>query len=141
MNDFIIRKATAKDIPEMQRLQTLGDLLTAADEVFEADWFIPYIKKGITLVATAGGKTIGYIMGEYLVGNGAISWFTVVDTEYRNGMVALGLFNEFKRIAAAHGVTWILSYVLKDTVPLHQRLGAHVEKHDFKEVLYYLDNH
>jgi N-acetylglutamate synthase-like GNAT family acetyltransferase len=135
---MMIRKATLDDIPELQRLQVVGDLLTAAGEVWDDEWFAQYINRGITLVAECDSKIIGFILGEYLLLDLVICWLSVVDTEYRNGQAALALLNEFKRTAKDSGAKRIILYAIAKTALLHKRMGAYIEPHDFKEVLYIL---
>ncbi len=138
MNNFIIRPATNADIPELQCLQRVGDLLTADENVFGPEQFQRYFNDGITLVAEHDNKVIGYILGEYLLGGGVIGWFIVVDVPFRGTKAAKMLITEFKRVAKEHGATWMIAYAVDPTHLAHEKMGAFVEKHTMREVLYRL---
>jgi len=137
MTDNIdIRSATEKDIPILQKLQ--ADNVPEADGTAwtEYDW-LTNIHGGFNFVAESGGRIVGYICGERLLGDGAVLHFLIMEERYRSGKISLALFSHFERLLKDDGVKWYLTYARPRVAAFLEKRGAFVGE-EYAEVLKYL---
>jgi ribosomal protein S18 acetylase RimI-like enzyme len=91
-----IRRAKQKDI--LQCLKLLRNKSTTLTDGNSPNQSIlkSYLTKGIFYVAELNKNVVGCIVGECLIENGAVIWFFVVDSKYRQLGVGSKLIEKFE---------------------------------------------
>ncbi|MDR0319520.1 MAG: hypothetical protein LBH81_02155 [Rickettsiales bacterium] len=140
MQDVIIRKATLSDIPDLLRLQESCELARSDMEAFDEEELADFIEKGITIAAEKqGAGVVGFVMGELMLGGGALCQLEGMDEAHRNGLTARDLFMAFRAEAKARGARWIQLYAKEETAALHKYNKCdEISEGSYKEVFYYI---
>lgn len=119
----IIRSATPADFKSVQALQLI-DGLTADLNAWSDESLNNYLAGNLFFVAYDSDKFLGYILGERLLGDGAMIWFCEIMPEYRNGVAAKLLIDKFEATCKAVGITWTIAFTVQKLANVYKHFGA-----------------
>jgi ribosomal protein S18 acetylase RimI-like enzyme len=123
-----IRKATIKDLDECVKISHIPEFsyMYSISDSKAKKYLRNYINKGILLVAEENNHVLGFISGEFMLGNFVWIDAITVKKEVRGRGVGKKLFKEFRKSCKQKGVKnlYLMSPKFnKNTIKFYESIG------------------
>ena len=125
---MIVRNAKLMDIEGCVAISHIPEFsyLHKASDADSKKYLMEFYKKGIILIAEDKNKIVGFIIGEFMLGN--FIWIDglTVRMDYRGKGIGKKLFNKFRDVLKAKGIEHI--YLMapkfnKNTIKFYKSIG------------------